>query len=995
MKRLFTIIIITFISLNSYAHKQETHQYIVREAYKLLKLYVNTPIINMNEAIGNSENGGYVGFLANGNPWIDGKVVSGAFREDEEDVIYGYGDGIGDLTRLFWSSVTHFWDADAGDDNDSWLAAPTNGHYPNAFVKLRKYAYGGWEISNYITTIWGLPNNNGVPCATQNAKLKLAYISLPDMYKNKRIYVTGIEFFGGGTVNYNTPILLKNENLVSISVEYLTEIFTWEILGRMCHLLADMSVPAHVHSDVHAPPNTDPYEDAMAYGSFVTYWDFNSIWNTYHTIWDPEGKPDPLRYLMYDLNQLSDHFGSRDVNGDDNIAPDWYMIPYYPYNIQPANSTGGTLTEDKKINIRNSTFPHAIMATAGLLYWFANEADLLPHTIIKNDFEGGSLLINGTSQLSGYKIRTWNNTTSVTLQAVDQIYANCNRRFLNWQKIENGVVIQTYNTRSITINPSIYTTYKANFTSENYFFWNVTGPTKGLYRGESRVYNINPFYGNPPANYYWHTEYRNIQNGQVYWSTGLPEGCSIYFSNSGKTATFSNNYFSKYCGSWADSVIRVYGTVQPGACGCSNQTFFEEITLKDRTRPGYPPPPPPPGGCPYVYIWNGDEWIEDNNILPQSQDPSLFGQNIIDYYQLFNKPVEEDGKYYLAISEYEEDRSFFDQFKLLVIDHPQETFITVDDSGSVIQFAKPAFFANAQLDSNDVYKLLYSLDDIKTEVSPSDTLSLSFENVNSGTEQWLLLVGQVQAVAKEKVSGKIVKSDMSGKESSASFTSFRLRKNPTFQWIVAPVSNTNTLQIDIAWQEEAEVDYTELSNKIDFPFTLCEAELFNAVHSVTGDIINEVTVNDGITSELNKNEWIELSFSIPPQTDGTQRSFIFVSNGRYVRLSNKSSNNLSGKNQLLKNVGDLTLPLEYKLAQNYPNPFNPSSSINYSIKDAGNVRLKVYDIIGNEVGELVNQNLSPGNYSVEFNANDLPSGVYIYTIQVNNFFDSKKMLLIK
>ena len=88
-------------------------------------------------------------------------------------------------------------------------------------------------------------------------------------------------------------------------------------------------------------------------------------------------------------------------------------------------------------------------------------------------------------------------------------------------------------------------------------------------------------------------------------------------------------------------------------------------------------------------------------------------------------------------------------------------------------------------------------------------------------------------------------------------------------------------------------------------------------------------------------------------------------------------------------------PSSYILYQNYPNPFNPSATINYSIKDAGNVRLKVYDIIGNEVGELVNQNLSPGNYSVEFNANDLPSGVYIYTIQVNNIFDSKKMILLK
>jgi Secretion system C-terminal sorting domain len=88
-------------------------------------------------------------------------------------------------------------------------------------------------------------------------------------------------------------------------------------------------------------------------------------------------------------------------------------------------------------------------------------------------------------------------------------------------------------------------------------------------------------------------------------------------------------------------------------------------------------------------------------------------------------------------------------------------------------------------------------------------------------------------------------------------------------------------------------------------------------------------------------------------------------------------------------------PNSFSLFQNYPNPFNPSTIINYAVKDAGVVRLKVYDILGSEVAELVNSTKEAGYHSIEFNAGNLPSGFYIYTLQVNGFSASQKMLLLK
>jgi len=86
---------------------------------------------------------------------------------------------------------------------------------------------------------------------------------------------------------------------------------------------------------------------------------------------------------------------------------------------------------------------------------------------------------------------------------------------------------------------------------------------------------------------------------------------------------------------------------------------------------------------------------------------------------------------------------------------------------------------------------------------------------------------------------------------------------------------------------------------------------------------------------------------------------------------------------------------DYVLAQNYPNPFNPSTVIKYTIGSASHVNIKVYDITGRLVADLVNENKPAGQYNVEFRGNNLASGTYIYTITTDNFTQAKKMLLIK
>lgn len=88
-------------------------------------------------------------------------------------------------------------------------------------------------------------------------------------------------------------------------------------------------------------------------------------------------------------------------------------------------------------------------------------------------------------------------------------------------------------------------------------------------------------------------------------------------------------------------------------------------------------------------------------------------------------------------------------------------------------------------------------------------------------------------------------------------------------------------------------------------------------------------------------------------------------------------------------------PESFSLKQNYPNPFNPATKISFEIKNSTFASLKIFDISGKEIKALVNENLAAGSYEINFNASELNSGVYFYTLKTNEYTETKKMMLVK
>ena len=102
-----------------------------------------------------------------------------------------------------------------------------------------------------------------------------------------------------------------------------------------------------------------------------------------------------------------------------------------------------------------------------------------------------------------------------------------------------------------------------------------------------------------------------------------------------------------------------------------------------------------------------------------------------------------------------------------------------------------------------------------------------------------------------------------------------------------------------------------------------------------------------------------------------------------------------GEYEYSKEIEVNSVPIEFSLSQNYPNPFNPTTTIRYQLPTASKVVIKIYNILGSEVMELVNEQKVAGSYEAEFDASNLSSGTYVYKIIADNFVQAKKMILLK
>lgn len=197
-----------------------------------------------------------------------------------------------------------------------------------------------------------------------------------------------------------------------------------------------------------------------------------------------------------------------------------------------------------------------------------------------------------------------------------------------------------------------------------------------------------------------------------------------------------------------------------------------------------------------------------------------------------------------------------------------------------------------------------------------------------------------------------------------------------------------------------------------YPLNALPVELASFTAEVNGNRIllkwstSTETNNKGfeIERQLNDAEWKTIGFVKGTGTSTETREY-FYSDNAYVKAINLKYRlkqiDFNGNYEYSDEINvELKNDFKFSLAQNYPNPFNPVTKIKYSIGTAsqtGNVpvSIKVFDILGNEIATLVNEQKEPGFYEIQWDASELSSGIYFYTLKAGNFTSTKKLILMK
>jgi len=169
---------------------------------------------------------------------------------------------------------------------------------------------------------------------------------------------------------------------------------------------------------------------------------------------------------------------------------------------------------------------------------------------------------------------------------------------------------------------------------------------------------------------------------------------------------------------------------------------------------------------------------------------------------------------------------------------------------------------------------------------------------------------------------------------------------------------------------------------------------------------NDTKVMQVFLSTDNGNSYTQVGDDITPTASMVTQSIPFTGGTNISKIKLSASVSASNRfyvdniiviSSAITAIGnhENSRPTGFILSQNYPNPFNPSTKISFTMPKHSHVTIKVYDILGNEVATLVNEEKPQGNYTIEFNAKNLVSGVYFYTLKADSFSDTKKLLLLK
>lgn len=289
------------------------------------------------------------------------------------------------------------------------------------------------------------------------------------------------------------------------------------------------------------------------------------------------------------------------------------------------------------------------------------------------------------------------------------------------------------------------------------------------------------------------------------------------------------------------------------------------------------------GSCPYVSVWNGSQFIIDNNLLPASEYSN--GTDVIDYYKLQQSlALNNNGTYSLTVSEFEREQGFFDKFELLTVDHMIGVNIAVSPNGEILTYTEPYSAVAAHDDSNNNVKaLLNSVDGYYYEGHNGSYITLNF-----GDEFKALNGSKLIVRSDPYLKSPIHVQTMNAAGDWQTVATFFGRT----YWSTDIINMTRhlpdargNLKMRLYFTANDKIDFVGLDTSPQAEISIQSAELLSAIHSKWAeDVKDKMRSEDQVFAELLPSQQIELQFAAPPK-DENARTFILITHGHYNTLT--------------------------------------------------------------------------------------------------------------
>jgi M6 family metalloprotease-like protein len=404
----------------------------------------------------------------------------------------------------------------------------------------------------------------------------------------------------------------------------------------------------------------------------------------------------------------------------------------------------------------------------------------------------------------------------------------------------------------------------------------------------------------------------------------------------------------------------------------------------------------PNPSCPVLYRYADGNYIAENPLLTACEE-SGYQDVVTDYYHI-NRPMTVEGnRVKFQLRELEDEITYLQDLRLLSIDHSGETSIAVSSDGSIVAH-KDAIAPLSAYDQDGVDRLdqVIAVDGNTFAATKPGCLVLTFPSSSSAQKGIITnttLKASCPIVQPEGVVDPVSVSQGGNPlivellledgtwKKVGSLPSREYGRPETVVFDYAQSTRSGAITLRISWTDSYSTDaVTQFAPSGESPVIREWIPIHHEMRTSDGSPKLWNGLEGSKPLSLTRGDVLDFEFQVNDVSAGSVRDFVIVAKGRY---------------EPDRSVHSGLLPEDVVLYSNYPNPFNPTTWISFSLPRESRVKLEIYNVLGEKVETLLNEDLPAGYRKVEWDAGSLPSGIYFYRLTAGDGTQTKKMLLLK